>query len=107
VVAPITPICMWGLKETRKQSSVITDGERVVRHLESLWRRVCAGKLSERELDIESRSLQNEIFDRRKGSAVNPQWLYGKKRDEFQKLMVEAANQLLADYRKAKNLPKP
>ena len=107
VVAPITPICMWGIKEVRKQSSVISEGERVVRHLESLWRRVCSGKPSERELDIESRSLQNEIFDRRKGNAVNPQWLYWKKRDEFQKLMVEAANQLLADYRKAKNSPKP
>ena len=100
VIAPITPVCMWGIKEVRKQSSVVSDGERVVRHLDSIWRRLCSGKPSEKDLEIESRSLQNGIFDRRKGSAVNPQWLYWKKRDEFQKLMVEAANQILADYRK-------
>jgi hypothetical protein len=105
VIAPITPICMWGIKEVRKQSSVVSEGERVVRHLDSIWRRLCSGKPTEKELEIESRSLQNEIFDRRKGSAVNPQWLYWKKRDEFQKLMVEAANQLLADYRNARKTP--
>jgi SMODS-associating 4TM effector domain len=105
VIAPITPICMWGIKEVRKQASVISEGKRVVKHLESLWRRACSGQVSEDELEDESRSLQNEIYDRRKGNAVNPQWLYWKKRDEFQKLMVEAANQFLADYRKARATP--
>lgn len=104
VTAPITPICMWGIKEVRKQSAVVSDGERVVRHLDSVWRRVSSGLLTEQELEIESRSLQNEIYDRRKGNAVNPQWLYWKKRDEFQKLMVEAGKQLLADYRRARKV---
>jgi hypothetical protein len=102
VIAPITPICIWGIKEAQKQSSVVSDGERVVKHLDSLWRQICSGAETEQELEIESRSLQNEIFDRRRGNAVNPQWLYWKKRNEFQALMVEAGSQLVADYRKAK-----
>jgi hypothetical protein len=102
VIAPITPICMWGIKEVRKQSLVVSEGERVVKYLDSVWRRVCSGQLTEKELENESRSLQNEIYDRRKGNAVNPQWLYWKKRDEFQSVMVEAAKQFLAEYRKMK-----
>jgi len=102
VIAPITPICMWGLKEVQKQSRVVSDGDRVVKHLGALWQDVCSGSVAEHELEIESRSLQNEIYDRRKGNAVNPQWLYWKKRKEFQQLMVEAANQLVSDYRSAK-----
>lgn len=99
VLAPISPICIWGIKEVRKQSTIVTDGEHMVCHLDSVWRKVCSGKLTKEELESESRSLQNEIYDRRKGSAVHPQWLYRKKRNEFQRLMVEAANQLLKDYR--------
>jgi hypothetical protein len=102
VIAPITPIVMWGIKEVQKQSCVVSDGERVVKHLDSLWRQICSRSATEQELEIESRSLQNEIYDRRKGNAVNPQWLYWKKRNEFQKLMVEAGNQLVSDYREAK-----
>ncbi|MDY0281881.1 MAG: S-4TM family putative pore-forming effector [Salinivirgaceae bacterium] len=106
VIAPITPIGMWGIKEVRKQASVILEGERIVKHLDSIWCRVCSGRVTEEELEDESRSLQNEIYDRRKGNAVNPQWLYWRKRDEFQNLMVEAANQFLADYRKTEFTPK-
>lgn len=107
VMAPVTPICMWVIKEVRKQGAVISEGERVVRHFDSIWRRVCSGQVMEEDLANESRSLQNEIYDRRRGNAVNPQWLYWKKRDEFQHLMVNAANQFLADYRKAKLTQKP
>jgi hypothetical protein len=101
VVAPLTPICMWGLRETRKQSSIILDGERLVKRVDSLWRLACEWSITDQELEAESRSLQNEIYDRRRSSAVNPQWLYWRKRDEFQTLMVESANQRLAEYRQA------
>lgn len=73
----------------------------MVKHFDYLWRQICSGLETEEKLEIESRSLQNEIYDRRKGNAVNPQWLYWKKRNEFQKLMVEAGNQLVSDYREA------
>lgn len=100
VVAPISPICMWGIKEARKQSLVVSEGLRIVRQFDSIWLKICSGLDMEHELDIESRSFQNEIYDRRRGNAVNPQWLYWKKRDEFQQLMIAAGNQLLTDYRK-------
>lgn len=102
VVAPLTPICLWALKETKKQSRVAAGGVRVVEHLESAWASLCNGTTSEGEVDSISRSLQDEIFERRSENAVNPQWLYGKKREQFQKLMIAAANQLLSDYRAAK-----
>ena len=105
IVAPITPICMWGIKEVQKQSSAVSAGKRVVRHLDSIWRALCSGTKTDHELEIESRSLQNEIYDRRIGNAVNPQWLYWTKRDKYQALMIVAANQLIADYRKARNIP--
>ncbi len=102
VIAPLTPICLWALKETKKQSLVASEGVRLVEYLESAWSSLCKGTVSEGEVESVSRSLQDEIYGRRSENAVNPQWLYRKKRDQFQKLMIAAANQLLSDYRGAR-----
>lgn len=102
VVAPIAPVCLWGIREINRQRSAADEGDRLLRHAELVLSAGYEGKLGGPELEKASRDLQNEIYDRRRNSPSNPAWLYFLQRTEYQQLMVKGADELIAKYRAAR-----
>lgn len=99
VVAPIAPMCLWGIREFKRQRSAAEEGDRLLRQAEAVWREGYNGKLSKPELEKASRDLQVHIYHRRRSTPVIPAWLYSLHRTEYQELMVKGGNEMIARYR--------
>jgi len=99
VVAPIAPVCIWGIREGSRQRNTADNGDRLLQHAESFWKKACEGLIKGGQLEDASRELQCEIYDRRRNSPVNPAWLYSDRRNEYQELMVKGAQELIQQYK--------
>ncbi len=92
LAAPLVPGVVWVTREWKRQEQVCSDADRVQSHLEKLWTSAVAGKVGEPELGFETRSLQDEILDRRQRSPLVFDWFHHLLLRRFQVTMTDGAD---------------
>lgn len=99
VLAPLTPIVLWGTREIRRQREAADEGERILRNVEEFINDKALSNLDPAVLMEYSRRLQDQIYDRRRNSPVNPSRLYWGKRDDYELLMQKGGQSLIEKWR--------
>jgi hypothetical protein len=102
VLAPLSPLILWSIRESKRQSATIVRTDQVKREIDETWTRILRGGISDEDLERRSRHLQDEMYDRRKGSSQIPNWLYGLLRDKYEDQAARGAEQLIAEFAAAK-----
>jgi len=104
IIAPLAPFYLWSIREMRRQQNTAEEGERLLQESENQWKLEIDGKQYKQDPESRARELQDEIFLRRKNAPVNPSWLYRRKRDQYQHLMIKGANELISEFRQLHSL---
>lgn len=99
MMAPLVPFGVWTLKEIQSQWMAATEGERLLRMADEIWIALL-NEPKRKQVELESRQLQDLIFKRRVSSPVNPRWLYRRRRNEFENLMIQGGEKLADDFRR-------
>lgn len=99
VLAPLMPVYTLVMRQygEHKQSAAALD--RLKEHAEKLWDRALAGSLTPEALAVESRSLQDEIYERRRSSPLIFDWVYRRLRDSQEEQMNKGAGELVEQAR--------
>lgn len=102
-LATLSPTFLWGIREWRNQQETIEVLGRLKEWSEDLWNKAIEENFNPKELDLESRSLQNEIYDHRCRNPLIFNWIYRRFRDENEEQMVKKAEDMILEYFKVKN----
>jgi len=70
------------------------------KHAETIWTIACRN-LDSPELDSQSRSLQDEIFDNRKRTPLVFDWIFKKLRDKHEIQMNYSSEELVEEAKKS------
>lgn len=76
VLAPLLPLIIWGIEEYTKNSRAADHLESLKCLSEQLWYECIKSPITKEQFDIESRDLQNEIFDCRKNNPLVFDWIF-------------------------------
>jgi hypothetical protein len=101
VFAPLSPMLLWVIKEFRKQSAAVVSLERTQIHAEQIWRLLCGGKLTEEESLREARTIQDELYDRRKNNPLIFDWVYRLARSRQDLSMNTASEEFVRQFQQA------
>lgn len=102
IVAPLIPAYVIALREIYAHSEALELAQRLKEHSNDLWTGALSKSLTNDQLDVESRFLQDEIYDHRRRSPVIFNWVYDWLRDKNEKTLNASAQQLVNEY-KARN----
>lgn len=97
VLAPISPVFLWGIREFRKQGEAADTSDRLRAHIMALWKEAMERRLSTDELRAASRELQDEIYTRRASAPIIFDWIYWLMRESGEEEMNVAAAELVRD----------
>lgn len=97
LVLPLLPAGLKLFREFGKHRESANASERTKSILEGIWERGLTETVSSADFLHESRRLQVEIYDRRKGSPTVPQAIYFWLRDQYQDNMKFGADQMVKD----------
>lgn len=100
VLAPLSPVLFWGIRECRKQGEAAATSDRLRSHVMSLWAAAMERKLSDEELRAAARELQSEIYRRRATAPVIFDRIYNWMRTSEEEEMNVAAAELVRDARR-------
>jgi hypothetical protein len=98
VVLMIQPSLILLVRIHRENNDAAENAERVRKLAEGLWRRAVSGQLTPDEATVESRHLQNEIFDHRVRSPLVFDWIYNWLRDRHEEQMQAGTAVLIEEY---------
>lgn len=104
IIAPLSPFYLWSIREIRRQQNTAEEGERLFQESERQWELEIDGKQNKLDHESRARELQDELFMRRINAPVNPSWLYRRKRDHYQQLMIKGSSELILKFRQLHNL---
>jgi hypothetical protein len=76
VLAPLTPALILGVRQYTENQDAAANLDHLKEHAEQLWQSAIQKKLSPQELLVESRNLQDEIFNNRRKSPLIFNWIY-------------------------------
>lgn len=94
-VSPLLPVLVLAHREYNEQMEAARSCDELRTHVESLWDAALSARIGPDELRVESRDLQDEIFDRRRRSPLIFDWVYSRLRHEDEELMNRGAEQLV------------
>ena len=97
LVLPILPAALKILRECQKHQDSATVSERTKSMLESIWNRALNEPVSPEQFREESRRLQDELYDRRKGSPTVPQSLYFWLKPDYERDMRLGSDEMVKD----------
>lgn len=98
VVAPLSPMFLWSIKEYGRQSESIESADRLKKYFQRLWTKIIARGISAEELTSQSRMIQDEVYDRRKSGPFVFDWIYRLLRPHHEHAMVAGADDLIREY---------
>jgi hypothetical protein len=101
VLVPVIPVGVRLARKLVEHRTASQDSDRAKRDVDRLWGRVCSGEFTPQELDDESRALQEDLFDRRRRSPQVPDFLYKRKRRDFEDQMAAAAKDMVDEALRA------
>jgi hypothetical protein len=99
VLAPLTPALMWAGRECKRQTEGASNLDRLRETTEQIWSQMLKGSLSETELTLRSRTLQDAILVGRRERATVFDWVYGRLRKKHEKQMNVGAEEMINQIR--------
>lgn len=99
VLAPVTPIFNWTLREFFRQRDTVETLERLKSESQKLWKKAVEG-MSPTEAAERSRELQDAIYNHRVASPLVFDFLYRFRRDGLEAQMNAGADHLVAEFQK-------
>jgi hypothetical protein len=97
VLAPASPIIIWGLREHFRQRDAADRLDRLLGGADHLWEKARSGACDEVECATQSRQFQNAIFDHRSSSPLTFSWLYRALRSSLERQMNRSAEDMVAE----------
>jgi hypothetical protein len=94
-----TAILIWGLREYFRQKDAADALDHLRAAEESLWERARTGSCSINDCGVESRQLQNAIFDRRSNSPMIFSWIYNLQRISLEQRMSRSAEDMIGEIK--------
>jgi len=88
---PLSPAYLWAVREFRKHQSAAKLAERLKEYTSTLWARALVGSISEAELREESRKVQDQIYVRRRDSALVFDWIYNRLQESHEMQATKGA----------------
>lgn len=95
VFSPMLPTYLWGIREYQRQTEAAKASNKLRIQAEGFYRRAIAMNLAESECTMESRRLQDEIFERRLNNPLVIDWVYNLLRDKHESQLNAGAEELV------------
>ncbi|MBI1763958.1 MAG: hypothetical protein HYR56_21240 [Acidobacteria bacterium] len=99
---PFLPAFQWGIRETKKQQEAARTLDRLYAEIQRLWGKTLKGELTDDQLQLASRNLQNEIYDHRRSAPFIFDWIYNRYKSKDDEQMNVNTESLVKDYLKRK-----
>jgi hypothetical protein len=99
VLAPLTPALMWAGRECKRQTEGASNLDRLRETTEQIWSQMLKGNLSEEDLTLRSRALQDAILVGRRERATVFDWVYNRLRKQQEKQMNVGADEMISQIR--------
>lgn len=93
-LAPALPVFSWGFREYQRQNEVSDDLERFKSLVEEYWADAINSRMSVHQVEVKSRSLQDEIYDLRRDSPLIFDKVYEYFRQHYEFLATKGAEEL-------------
>jgi hypothetical protein len=100
VLAPIAPMLLWGIREFQKHGEAAETSDRLRERITTVWTTALQKGFSEQELDLFSRQLQGEIYNRRLTAPMIFSWVYWLLRSSGEEQMNVAAGELVKEAKR-------
>jgi hypothetical protein len=97
VLAPLTPAFVLGLRQYTEHNEAAARLDKLRENAEILLQKAISKKLTQQDLEIESYSLQTQIYDNRRRSPLILDWLYSRLRREHEEQMNKGAESLIQE----------
>ena len=98
------PALIFGVRQYRENIEEADTVDRLRDHAKSLWDQALSGKLSEPEVTLASRNLQDDIYDHRRTSPLVPDWVFRRFRNRQENEMNRGIEALVDEAEKALGL---
>jgi hypothetical protein len=95
-VAPFAPVVLLGMRQFAEQREAADRLDGLRRHAERIWNDAMGGADS-RQLSLDSRSLQDELYGHRSRNPLVFDWIYRLMRSEHEEGMNVSAAELIAE----------
>jgi hypothetical protein len=95
IVAPLLPTYIWATRECLGQLEEANEKEELRKYSEELWRKALKKELPLQQLEKESRTLQDEIYQNRRNNPFILDWFYQRLRNEHEEEINKGAEELV------------
>lgn len=99
IAAPVLPFVMWALGEARAHSQAADRLDRLRSYVTVAWSRILEGTVSSEELGVESRRLQDALYDHRRLSPMVFDFLYWLLRPKLEAQVRASAEDQIKELR--------
>ena len=96
VAIPLMPVFLFGIQQLIEHNKSVVLLGKLKTHAESLWKKALTGANIE-ELTYACRELQDGIFNHRRTGPIIFTWLYERYRQEMERQMNEAADEMVEE----------
>jgi hypothetical protein len=97
VYAPVAPAIIWAARELRRQRDAADSLKKAQGFLEGIWKRMARREISEADLAVATRQIQDSIFDSRSKNPFIFNWFYMWFRSGRETAMRKTAEQLASE----------
>ena len=97
VLAPLVPAFVLGLRQYTEHNEAADRLDRLRENSEILLQNIVSKKLTQQDLELESYSLQTQIYDNRRRSPLIFDWLYSRLKRTHEEQMNKGAEALVQD----------
>lgn len=97
ITVPLMPVVFWGIRQYKAHNASASRQVRLKEYVNKLWNDTLEGKLSDTQLEVESRNLQNEIYENRSNNPLIFDWIYKILRNKQEGQMNKSAEMLLKE----------
>lgn len=99
VLAPLFPALMWAGREYKRQTDGAAELDRLRETTERLWNHILQSGVSEAEIELSARPLQDAILVGRCGRATVFDWVYRRLRNKQEDQMNVGAEKMIQEIR--------
>lgn len=97
VLFPLMPAFILAIRQFRENHATANTLDKLRTHCEKLWEKAITGKIDSEYLQIESRILQDEIYENRRKCPLIFDWIYNKLRNQYEEQMNKGAEMLVEE----------
>ena len=95
--APIAPAILWAFREYRRQNDAAESLAKARTFVNGVWKQISKKELTDGELLVISRQIQDALFENRSKNPMLFNWVYGFLRKQHEEDMVNAAGEFVCE----------